>query len=166
MTKKSIKGRSVARLAAVQALYYIEFSDCDSDRVIVDFLQYHMCTNTLLMSLDGKDNIKHGLIKPDPTLFKAIFLGTLAKCDVYDSLIDDALIGGWTVKRLEFLLHVILRAGTCELSDFPDMPKNVIISEYVDLTYAFYGGPEPGLVNAVLDRICLVLRSEISDVKN
>ena len=52
-----------------------------------------------------------------------------------------------------------MRAGAFELSTRTDIPPRVAISEYVDVAKAFFSGPEPGLVNAVLDRIARVVRS-------
>ena len=39
-----------------------------------------------------------------------------------------------------------------------DVPARVVISEYLDIGHAFYGGKEPGLVNGVLDRLARSLR--------
>jgi N utilization substance protein B len=41
-----------------------------------------------------------------------------------------------------------------------DIPARVTISEYVHLTDAFFDSREPGLVNAVLDRLARVLRED------
>ncbi len=42
----------------------------------------------------------------------------------------------------------------------PDVPVAVIVSEYVDIARAFYSEDEPGLVNAVLDRVARRVRGE------
>ena len=36
-------------------------------------------------------------------------------------------------------------------------PYKVIIAEFVDVAHAFYAGPEPRMVNAVLDRVAMDL---------
>ena len=72
--------------------------------------------------------------------------------------IEEALTGGWTLPRLEILLRVILRAGAYELCCQPDVPAKVVINEYVEIAHAFFAGKEPGLVNAVLDRLASRLR--------
>ena len=51
------------------------------------------------------------------------------------------------------MLRAILRAGAYELLFRKEVAARAAISEYVDLTRGFYGGDEPGLVNAVLDAI-------------
>jgi N utilization substance protein B len=41
-----------------------------------------------------------------------------------------------------------------------DVPVAVIVSEYVDISKAFYDEEEPKLVNAVLDRVARRVRGE------
>jgi transcription antitermination protein NusB len=38
-------------------------------------------------------------------------------------------------------------------------PAKVVINEYLDIARGFFTGPEPGLANAVLDRLARSLRS-------
>jgi len=37
-------------------------------------------------------------------------------------------------------------------------PPKVVINEYLDVARGFFDGPEPGLANAVLDRLARLLR--------
>jgi N utilization substance protein B len=161
--KSSAQAKSAARLAAVQALYHVEMSGHTADRVLDDFLEHHIGAKVSLAPA-GDDNlgsaeVDHAMAEPDPILFTAIFRNTLARLADFDEMIAGALTGDWSVERLEAVLRAILRAGACELADFPDVPVRVVISEYVDIAHAFYSGPEPGLVNAVLDRIGRVIRA-------
>jgi transcription antitermination protein NusB len=64
------------------------------------------------------------------------------------------------LKRIETLIRATLRAGTYELMFRKDVPPKAVISEYVAVTRAFYEGEEPGLVNAVLDRLARELRPD------
>lgn len=161
--KKSVQARSAARLAAVQALYQSEMSGHPPDRVLDDFLEHGIGAKVSIVPRGEEDSgaaeVEHALAEPDPLLFTAIFRGTLARCDDLDQMIAGALTGDWTVERLETVLRAILRAGAYELACSPDVPVRVVISEYVDIAHAFYSGPEPGLVNAVLDRIGRVVRA-------
>jgi N utilization substance protein B len=50
-------------------------------------------------------------------------------------------------------LRAILRAGAFELLARPEAPTEVVIDEYVEIAKSFFEGPEPGVVNAVLDGI-------------
>jgi transcription antitermination protein NusB len=150
MAKRSHPGkaRSTARLAAVQALYQIELSQGDAEQVIVEFTK-HRFDDTV----EGME-----LVKPDPMLFAELVRGTLLARRDLDDMIAAVLTEGWTIERLEKLLHCILRAGAYELADRTDTPARVVISEYVDLADAFYGEKETGLINGVLDRLARELR--------
>ena len=44
-----------------------------------------------------------------------------------------------------------------------DIPANVIITEYVQVTQSFYSEDEPGLVNAVLDGLGREVRPDELD---
>ena len=39
-----------------------------------------------------------------------------------------------------------------------DVPARAAISEYVDVAHSFYAGDEPGMVNAVLDKVAREVR--------
>lgn len=108
---------------------------------------------------DEDEEIEVVLTPPDEALFAALVRGALERRADLDVMIDGSLGGGWTPERLEAVLRAILRAGAFEISGRPDIPPKVSISEYVDVARAFYSGPEPGLVNAVLDRIARVVRT-------
>jgi hypothetical protein len=61
---------------------------------------------------------------------------------------------------LDLTLRAILRAGAYEILERPDIPPRVTINEYVDVAHAFFGdGEEPGMINAVLDRLARQARS-------
>ena len=66
---------------------------------------------------------------------------------------------GWPLKRIEVVLRDILRAGTYELMFRRDVPARAAISEYVDVAHSFYTGDEPGMVNAVLDKVARQTRA-------
>jgi N utilization substance protein B len=55
-------------------------------------------------------------------------------------------------------VRAILRAGAFELLRLPEVPTEVVIDEYVEIAKSFFEGPEPGFVNAALDRIAVDAR--------
>jgi N utilization substance protein B len=156
--RPTARRRSAARLAAVQALYDAEMTGASVEAVLADFIDHGLGSRTLL---DGGDQEETEVVltEPDPLLFAAILRGVTLRRDQLDAMVGGALTGEWTVDRLEAVLRAILRAGAYELADRADIPPKVTISEYVDVAGAFYSGPEPGLVNAVLDRIARVVRA-------
>jgi N utilization substance protein B len=137
-------------LAAVQALYQLEMTGAPSERVVAEFLAHRLDEE-----LDGVT-----LAAADRRLFEQLVRGASAERDDLDDMLAAVLDPDWPVERLETLLRILLRAGAYELSVRPDLPVRVVISEYVDLAGAFFGGKEPGLVNGVLDRLARELRPQ------
>ena len=64
----------------------------------------------------------------------------------------------WDLDRMAVVDRNILRLAVHELLWQPDVPPKVAINEYVEIAHAFFSGKEPGMVNAVLDRIAHSLR--------
>ena len=73
-------------------------------------------------------------------------------------MLSEALAADWPPERLQVILRCILLVGTCELVARRNTPARVVIAEHVDLAHAFFAGAEPGMVNAVLDRLARRLR--------
>jgi N utilization substance protein B len=140
--------RSAARLAAVQALYQLDLGGGDAGAVIREFVEHR-----LGRELDGE---QYG--GADEALFRALVKGVAARRDELDNIIAGVLPEAWPLDRLESILRQILRCGVFELAERPDVPAPVAISEYVGVADAFYAGKEPGMVNAVLDRLSRDLR--------
>lgn len=142
--------RSAARLAAVQALYQMKMTGASADSVIVQFCE-----------LDATRKLSE--INPgdfDRGLFGQLVKGVTAKRDELDRIIGTVLSEEWTVERLEIILRCILEAGTYEITERPDVPPRVAITEYVDVAHAFYSGAEPGMVNGVLDKLAHKFRDQ------
>ncbi|MGE5546541.1 MAG: transcription antitermination factor NusB [Solirubrobacterales bacterium] len=139
--------RSAARLSAVQALYSMEITGVSAQEALDEFRS-------------RQDEPRGRLAEPDGDLVAFIVVGATAEAPAVDEIVGRALSRDWTVERLEAVLRAILRAGAFEIKSRPQTPARVAISEYVDVAHAFYAGPEPGLVNAVLDRVARALRPE------
>jgi len=142
--------RRAARLHAVQALYNIDRTGQSADSVLGEFVRFRL----------GEEVDGDRYVDPDRPLFAAIVRGVVEREADLNPIIDGALDKGMTADRLELLLRLILRAGTWELLATPDVAARIVIADYVDLAHAFYEGKEPGITNAVLDRIARVLRPE------
>jgi N utilization substance protein B len=147
-TNPSVARRSAARLAAVQALYQMEMTGVTGEQALLD------------SKTRRTEEPRGRMAEPDSSLLGQIVRGVSADTTLLDGPIGESLTGDWTVERLEAVLRAILRAGAWELVSRPQTPPRVCISEWVDVAHAFYSGPEPGLVNAVLDRLAQTLRSE------
>jgi N utilization substance protein B len=141
--------RSVARLAAVQALYQLELNrTADPEAVVKEFIRHRFGHE-----IDGD---RYG--EADPALFSDVVRGVAADLEQLDSMICSVLTEDWPLPRLDSVLRAILRAGTYELAHRRDVPPRVSISEYTSVAHAFFTGKEPGLANGVLDRLGRTLR--------
>jgi N utilization substance protein B len=79
--------------------------------------------------------------------------------DVIDPMLVDALPTDWPLGRIDPVLRAVMRAGVAELAMTDGPPAKVVINEYLDIARGFFTGPEPGLANAVLDRLARTLRA-------
>jgi N utilization substance protein B len=137
------RARSIARLAAVQALYQMDIAGTDLADILAEFN-----AGAHARGLDGDI-----MTDADAGHFRDLVKGVVAAQGGLDPDIDGALAEGWSLTRIDATLRAILRAGAYELSARPDVPFKTVISEYVDLAHAFFDGAEPGVVNGVLDRL-------------
>ena len=142
--------RSASRLYAVQALFQMEASGQDTDRVIREFTDYRFGAE-----LDGEE-----LVEGDPDLFRRIVEDAVNYQAAIDQLTDRALVAKWPIARIDPTLRALFRAAGAELED-TDTPPRVVINEYVDVAKAFFpDGKEPKFVNAVLDQMARERRAE------
>jgi N utilization substance protein B len=142
--------RKAARLAAVQALYQVELSGTNTESVLGEFIQHR-----LGHEVDGDT-----YVAADPQLFSDILRGASARRAELDELLGNCLDAQWPLERLELLVRATLRAGAFELLVHVDTHPRIIISEYVDVSHAFYAGREPAMVNGVLDKLARAIRAE------
>ena len=148
---ENARGRtSATRLASVQTLYEIEISGSSDDTVILDFHQERWERLGDCGALGELDQSK----------FLDLVRGVKRERFKLDEMITGALDKGRRLERLDILLQSILRAGVFELYCSNSVPAPVIINEYVDIAHAFYAEGEPALVNAVLDKLGNLLRSQ------
>ncbi|MBV8061559.1 MAG: transcription antitermination factor NusB [Alphaproteobacteria bacterium] len=144
--------KRLARLAAVQALYQTELTQRPIQLIIKDFLAD---PKVLLQDQD-----EGGLaVSVDRDLFVQVAQGTHDNLADIDGMIAGAVDAKVTAERVETLLKAILRAGIFELRDHSFVPTGVVINDYVDVAHAYFNAREPGLVNAVLDRVGKTLRA-------
>jgi transcription antitermination protein NusB len=142
--------RSVARLAAVQALYQLELNrETDPEAVLREFARHR-----LGREIDGD---RYG--EADPALFSDIVRGVTADVDRLDATVSEVLTEEWPLPRFDAVLRAILRAGAYELVHRRDVPPRVSINEYTTIAHAFFSGKEPGLANGVLDKLGRTLRA-------
>jgi N utilization substance protein B len=143
MKQGKAQARSVARLAAVQALYQMEAAGAGVETVIREFSDHRFDRD-----LEG------GRLAPaDEAFFAALVRGVVADQSAVDKAVTRRLAANWRLERIDATARSILRAGAFELMRRTDVPSEVAIDEYVEIAKSFFEGPEPGFINAALDAI-------------
>jgi transcription antitermination protein NusB len=148
LSSRERRARTVARLAAVQALYQMEIAGTGSEAVIREF-----CDHRFDADLEGER-----MAAADEAFFAEVVRGVVAAQKDIDGAIAHRLAEGWRLERIDATLRAILRAGSFELMRRPDIPTEVAIDEYVEVAKSFFEGPEPGVANGVLDGIARDVR--------
>jgi N utilization substance protein B len=150
------QARSVARLAAVQALYQMEVSSAGAEAVIREFSE-HRFDRDADPDPDGHET---PLAAADETFFADLVRGVVEHQKAVDAAVARKLASGWRLDRLDATARAILRAGAYELIHRRDVPTEVVIDEYVELAKSFFEGPEPGFVNGALDAVAQEARTD------
>jgi len=148
MTAAPRQARSVARLAAVQALYQMEAAGAGVEAVIREFTEHRFDRD-----IDGST-----LASADEAFFADLVRGVVASQGEIDRAVVKRLAQNWRLERLDATVRAILRAGAFELAHRADVPTEVVIDEYVELAKSFFEGPEPGFVNGALDGVAQDVR--------
>ena len=142
------KARSAARLAAVQALYQRQMEDTPLARLLDEFHQHRL----------GREIEDAQYADAEVAFFDDIVSGVIARQDEIDALLAGRLAEGWTLARLDRTMLQILRAGTYELLARADVTTGTAISEYLDVTHAFFDQREAKFVNGLLDAVAKAVR--------
>lgn len=150
--------KRLARLVAVQTLYRASYEQETPEAATKDML-----AQAPFFLNDDDSCGAGGHCVPvqgaaEPALVAAIVAGVGKHKGDLMEMLRGALDPRMTPERMEILLRHILLAGVFELHHHPDVASGIIINDYVDVARAFYGAKEPGLVNAVLDKIAKTLR--------
>lgn len=139
--------KTAARLAAVQVLYQMRLNNQDAKSAVREYISHRSGFN-----LDGDV-----YVPPDEELLEDIVMGLQKRWADVDAVVMAALAEG-KKGEVETLLESILRAGAYELLAHGKVDTGIIIHDYLNVTAGFYGGTEPKLVNAVLDKIAKTVR--------
>ncbi|HQT60733.1 MAG TPA: transcription antitermination factor NusB [Acidiphilium sp.] len=150
---KSARPRTLARAAAVQALYQCEHAGETAETVIDQFVRHRFGRMAGLLGAEESE-----VAPPDVPLFSRIVRTATAQQDMVDPLIAGVLPEAWPMQRLDPVLRALLRAAGAELWMTDGPPARVVINEYLDVAHGFLEGEAVQMGNAVLDRIARTLR--------
>ena len=149
-----VRTRTASRVAAVQALFQAEQAGDNPETVIDQFVRHR------LGEMEGQYGFEDGRV-PDAEvkLFSRVVREAVRRQDAIDPMLVEALPADWPLSRIDPVLRALMRAAAAELAMPDGPPAKVVINEYLDIARGFFTGPEPGLANAVLDRLARVLKT-------
>jgi len=154
-----VRPRSIARTAAVQALYQMDLAGTDINRVIEEFQRDRFSPPGVTAdNPQGTPDPDESAEGADAQFFADILRGVVRRQRDIDPMVDVQLAEGWRLIRVDSILRAILRAGAFELMERTDVPARVVINEYINVAKAFFDAEEPRVVNGVLDKIARKLR--------
>ncbi|WP_269513472.1 transcription antitermination factor NusB [Brevundimonas subvibrioides] len=148
LTSRQRRARTVARLAAVQALYQMELAGEGVETVITEFSNHRFDAD-----IEGEP-----LAEADEAYFADVVRGVIHSQREIDSSVKARLASNWRMERLDATLRALLRCGAWELAHKTDVPKEIVIDEYVELAKAFFDEAEARFVNAALDGVARDVR--------
>jgi len=148
LTSRQRRARTVARLASVQALYQMELAGEGVETVITEFSNHRFDSD-----IEGEP-----LAEADEAYFADVVRGVIDSQREIDASIKARLASNWRLERLDATLRALLRCGAWELSYKTDVPREIVIDEYVELAKAFFDEAEAKFVNAALDGVARDVR--------
>ncbi len=149
LTSRQRRARTVSRLATVQALYQMELAGEDVETVVREFLNHRFDAD-----IEGQP-----LAEADEDWFAQVVRGVVADQKAIDERIKKRLASNWRLERIDATLRALLRSGAWELAHKPEVPKEIVIDEYVELAKAFFDEAEAKFVNAALDGVARDVRA-------
>ena len=75
-------------------------------------------------------------------------------------MISSNLNGEWKIDRLPTVITAILSVAIFEMSLFPKISINIIVSEYLEIAESFHKIEEIKFINPILDKIHKEVQSE------
>lgn len=137
------RSRTIARMAATQALYQCEQTGANPESVIVEFIRHRHIAPTASFE-DGH------IPDADLNLLEEIIRKTVVRQDSIDKALVELLPESWPMDRLDPVLRALLRTALGEL--MTGLPAQIAINEYLDVAHGFFSGDEPKMVNGILDK--------------
>ena len=91
---------------------------------------------------------------------KDVVSGTLERIELIEETIANHLEKDINFKKTDKLLKIILFSAVFELMYKHNIPKNVVVSEYVQASEYFLEKAQISYLNAILDKLSKLIRKE------
>lgn len=100
----------------------------------------------------------------DAEFARKLLRNALAKTDSLRQTIDTHT-KNWELERIAFMDIIIMEVALAELLDFPTIPVNVTLNEYIEIAKVYSSEKSPSFINGVLDKIVSELKKENKLIK-
>ncbi len=95
----------------------------------------------------------------DRDFARKLFRSTILNADQYQRYMSEAS-RNWDFSRLAYMDVVLMQIAIAEICTFPNIPVNVTINEYVDMSKRYSTARSGGYINGMLDHIARFLNDE------
>lgn len=150
MTNSPISTKSIARIAAIQALYQFASASGADDihSVLIRIKEFYKDADFKSdHDIESTSKLK---LRPSITYLEELVKFTHDNLAGIDEIISKYLTKEWTIDSIPILLKAVLRVAIAEINYFPEVPKKVILNEYTDIASDMLDENEVGFVNSVL----------------
>ncbi|MFY9590129.1 transcription antitermination factor NusB [Rickettsia endosymbiont of Halotydeus destructor] len=152
MSSNKINKKTIARIAAVQAIYqYTLQPEQDIEQIIEKMITFYQDEKTS----DNSETNSHEHLKISLNIshFKTLVKRVIENFDKIEQIISTHLTNTKDITHMPVLLLALLRVSICELLFFIDIPPKVVINEFTDIANDMLNEHEIGFVNSMLDTI-------------
>lgn len=102
--------------------------------------------------------------KEDPDFARKLLRSVLTKGEKLREMID-LNTKNWELDRIAFMDIIIMEVALCELLDFPTIPINVTLNEYIEIAKNYSTDKSGPFINGVLDNIVGQLKKDNKLIK-
>lgn len=157
MSSNKISTKTIARIAAVQAIYqYKSFDGQNIDLIIQRLVQFYKdFYKDEELSINDPETIinKPVKIRLSISYFELLVKTVILNLPQIDEQISKYLVAEWSITSLPILLLALLRVAIGELQFLDNVPDKVVINEFTDIASDMLCETEVGFVNSLLDKI-------------
>ncbi len=144
---------SLDQLLEEQSLYW------NDDKEIVDTFVMKTIKRFDLKNGTDQELLPEYKDEEDLEFARRLFRSSIMNADEYRHLINES-IKNWDIKRVAFMDMMIMQCAIAELMNFPNIPINVTMNEYLEIA-KFYSTPKStGFINGTLDAIIKRLQKQ------
>ena len=150
--------KTFSRLAAVQILFQLDFNEKMNIEIIENITNDKIYEK--YQSFKDINNKQYKNLKLDKSWFFTLVTKVFFIKKEIDIELSKNFEKDWSLKRMDSTLLNILRCAYIELSQFSNIPVNVVISEYTNVAASFFNDSEVNFVNGFLDKFSSAYRKE------